>query len=43
MAAASGREVEIYAVDIEDLMLLAKTRVTRSLTPEERKRYLHEE
>jgi hypothetical protein len=35
--------VEIYALDIEDLVVLAQTRVSRSLTAEERKKYLHEE
>jgi WD40 repeat protein len=33
----------IYLAHIEDLMELARSRVTRELTPEERKRYLHED
>ena len=33
----------IYLAHIEDLMELARSRVTRELTPEERRRYLHED
>jgi WD40 repeat protein len=35
--------VRVYWVEIEDLMALARTRVTRELTPQERKKFLHEE
>jgi len=38
--------VQTYACEIcrsiEDLLTLARTRVTRELTPEEQERYLHE-
>jgi len=34
--------VEVYAADIDGLIKLARTRVTRDLTPAERKKYLHE-
>jgi WD40 repeat protein len=41
--AVSGGDgtVRIYVLPIEDLITLARTRVTRSLTGEECKRYLH--
>jgi hypothetical protein len=43
IATASGdRTVQVYALTIEELMAIAKTRVSRSLTPEERRKYLHE-
>lgn len=34
--------VELYALSMEDLITLAKMRVSRSLTPDERWKYLHE-
>jgi WD40 repeat protein len=33
----------VYTVELEDLMALARTRVTRSLTAEECRQYLHQE
>ena len=33
----------VYTVELEDLMALARTRVTRSLTAEECHQYLHQE
>jgi hypothetical protein len=33
--------MQIYAMDIDLLMLLARSRVTRNLTLEECKKYLH--
>jgi len=35
--------VRVYVLPIEDLMALAKSRVTRSLTPQECQKYLHVE
>ena len=43
---ATGGEdgtVRIYAVRVEDLVALARSRVTRSLTREERQKHLHED
>jgi WD40 repeat protein len=45
VTASRDKTAKIYVCDIcgsiEDMLVLAKTRVTRELTPEERKRYLH--
>ena len=35
--------IRVYALPIEEIMALARTRVTRSLTKEECRRYLHSE
>ena len=35
--------VQIYAVDIHDLLKLARSRITRGLTPDECKRYFQSE
>ena len=44
LATASGdRTVRVYALNIEDLMSLARRRITRSLTSQECQKYLHEE
>lgn len=43
LAIAGWKEIPIYLVRIEDLIALAKTRVTRSLTEEECNKYLHVE
>ena len=44
LAVASGDGVvRVYVLPIEDLMALAQSRVTRSLTPEECQKYLHVE
>ncbi len=37
---STDSKVSVFLLDIEDLMALARTRVTRSLTPEECQRYL---
>lgn len=37
------KTIHVYTVDIEELMALARTRVTRSLTPQECLTYLHQE
>ena len=41
--AAAGEDgvVQLYAIDIELLMLLARSRVTRNLTLKECRKYLH--
>lgn len=39
--ASDDQTVQIYALDISDLLKLARTRVTRDLRPEECKKYLH--
>jgi len=33
--------VRVWALDIDDLLAMARKAVTRSLTAEERRRYLH--
>jgi WD40 repeat protein len=33
--------IQVYAMDIDLLMSLARSRVTRNLTPEESRKYLH--
>ncbi|MBI1930339.1 hypothetical protein HYR99_39575 [Candidatus Poribacteria bacterium] len=38
--ASEDKTVRIYTLDIEDLIVLAKKRVTRELTTEERQKYL---
>jgi len=43
VTASSDSTARIYLAHIEDLMELARSRVTRELTPEERRQYLHEE
>jgi WD40 repeat protein len=35
--------IQVYAMDIDLLMSLARTRVTRSFTPEECRKYLHKD
>lgn len=41
IALASNNDIRIYLLDVEDLVALAKTRVTRELTTEECVKYLH--
>ena len=41
IAATTGGVVQLYAMDIELLMSLARTRVTRNLRLEECRKYLH--
>ena len=42
LATTSGSgKVMVYAVTLDDLLALAKARLTRSLTPSECQRYLH--
>jgi WD40 repeat protein len=41
--ASADRAVRVYVLNIEDLMVLARTHVTRSLTPEECRKYLYVE
>ncbi len=43
LASASNCGVRIWAVDIDDLLQIARQNVTRSLTDEECRKYLHEE
>jgi hypothetical protein len=43
VTASADGTARIYLAHIEDLMELARSRVTRELTPEERRRYLHED
>jgi hypothetical protein len=33
--------IQVYAMDVDELMLLARSRVTRNLTPEECEKYLN--
>jgi len=42
VTASADGTARIYLVHIQDLIALAKTRVTRELTCEERQLYLHE-
>lgn len=46
VTASEDKTARIFACEvcgsIEDLLALARTRVTRELTPEEREKYLHE-
>jgi WD40 repeat protein len=42
-AASSDETVRLYAINIEDLLALARTRVTRLLKAEECQQYLHEQ
>ena len=46
MMAIRDKTARIYACEvcrpIQDVLALARTRVTRGLTPEEREKYLHE-
>ena len=39
--AAEDQTVRVFALDIDDLIRIAEDRVTRSLTPEEERQYLH--
>jgi WD40 repeat protein len=39
--ASAGQSVQVYAMDIELLMSLARSRVARNLTLEECRKYLH--
>jgi WD40 repeat protein len=41
--ASEDKTVHVYIMNIEDLMALARTRVTRPLTVKEYKKYLHKE
>jgi WD40 repeat protein len=41
--ASADSTVQLYPLNIEALVALARTRVTRSLTPEECQKYLHVE
>jgi WD40 repeat protein len=43
VTASDDGTARIYLTRIEDLMELARSRVTRELTPEERRLYLHED
>jgi WD40 repeat protein len=43
VTASEDKTARVYLVRIEDLMALAKTRVTRELTCGERAQYLHED
>jgi WD40 repeat protein len=43
LASASNCGVRIWAIDIDDLLQIARQNVTRSLTDEECRKYLHEE
>ena len=43
VTASDDSTARIYLAHIEDLMELARSRVFRDLTPEERRRYLHED
>jgi hypothetical protein len=42
VTASRDSTARVYLTRIEDLMALARTRVTRELTCEERQKYLHE-
>jgi len=41
LATSGDSGVRVYLLQVDDLIALAKTRVTRSLTPEECRKYLH--
>jgi WD40 repeat protein len=41
--AGQDRTVHLYVLELEELMMLARTRVTRALTSEECQKYLHRE
>ena len=41
--ASTDKTVRLYAMNIEDLLALARTRVTRSLTDKECQKYLHDQ
>lgn len=41
LASGSAGQVQIWALDIEDLLEIARREVTRSLTDEECRQYLH--
>ena len=40
-SAGDDRIIQVYAIDIDLLLSLARSRVTRNLAPEECKKYLH--
>src|SRR5271166_4731395 len=42
-SASSDRTVQVYAIDVRELLDLARSRVTRDLTPDECKRYFQSE
>ena len=41
LSAGADGIIQVYAMDIDLLMSLARSRVTRNLTPEECRKYLH--
>ena len=41
LASAGSDHVQMYIIDIQTLMAFARKRVTRNLTPEESRKYLH--
>ena len=41
LATSGDSGIRVYLLQVDDLIALAKTRVTRSLTPEECRKYLH--
>jgi hypothetical protein len=41
MLASAGGEMRIWALDIDDLLEIARREVTRTLTTEECRQYLH--
>jgi WD40 repeat protein len=41
LSAGDDGIIQVYAMDIDLLMSLARSRVTRNLTPEECRKYLH--
>ena len=41
LSAGDDGIIQVYAMDIDLLMSLARSRVTRNLTPEECQKYLH--
>jgi WD40 repeat protein len=43
LSAGDDGIIQVYAMDIDLLMSLARSRVTRNLTPEEGRKYLHRE
>jgi WD40 repeat protein len=40
---SNDKTTRLYAMDIEDLLALARTRVTRSMKAEECQKYLHDQ
>ena len=41
--ATSGDAVRVFLLDLDDLLALARQRVSRQLTPDECRKYLHQE